>query len=750
MKKKLLSSLFIGTLAFSLAGCASDGAETTNQEGATEAEGGNEELSFNPGSYVGTADGYNGPIELEVTFDEEAITDIKIVSQSETEHVGDVAYDIMFKDMLAANGSGVDLVTGATITSAAVRTAVNDAAEQGEVSDDSIFKKNTVEHEPQDPIEETYDVVVVGGGGAGMMAAAQAAQNGDSVIVLEKAAEVGGNTLVSGGQFQSAMPYLVWDAENPDATTGEYDGETYDKVKSDSGRLDTLRTIVDWNEEPFDGTISEEQPFEPGDVSLLAPRGVHEEYLDTLLELKDEIRAYLDWADPQLKAGTHETELTLFSTPNLHIFQTYYGGLRANADEIEWEYGSHDLVRQVIEGGQELKPWLEDMGASFDDASQITLVGGLWQRQNNFIGSTIDGVEEEGRWATYFRTALNELEVNNEDNQVMNRTTAEHLIVDDSGRVTGVTGKRYDGTEVTIQANKGVILATGGYAANTEMVAEANEYWEEGSLATDNRTTNRHTMQGDGIVMAEEAGADLTGMGYTQLMPLSWIQDGNLSFGGGENVIYLNPTTGERYVNESAERDVLSKAALENGIEVNGVPGVYIEVAHPETAIPGPYPYQDEDVEWRQYIRDLAGAEELLKELGFDITAEQLEETITAYDEYVMSDGGTDLEIEKTGFRNIIGEAEQDENGNYLPDTYEIGEIRIRFMAPAPHHTMGGIAVDEGRRALDGTGQPIPGLYAAGEVSGGIHGGNRLGGNALTEIFVSGRTAANSIAEDAE
>ena len=92
------------------------------------------------------------------------------------------------------------------------------------------------------------------------------------------------------------------------------------------------------------------------------------------------------------------------------------------------------------------------------------------------------------------------------------------------------------------------------------------------------------------------------------------------------------------------------------------------------------------------------------------------------------------------------------QDGTYDKSTYSLDStlLTIRTLAPATHHTMGGLVVDEKRHVLDASGKPIPGLYAAGEVTGGIHGGNRLGGNALTEILVSGRIAATSITQDAK
>ena len=91
-------------------------------------------------------------------------------------------------------------------------------------------------------------------------------------------------------------------------------------------------------------------------------------------------------------------------------------------------------------------------------------------------------------------------------------------------------------------------------------------------------------------------------------------------------------------------------------------------------------------------------------------------------------------------------------DGTYDPASYSLDDavLTIRVLAPATHHTMGGLLVDEHRHVLDTRGRAIPGLYAAGEVTGGIHGGNRLGGNALTEILVSGRIAADSVTQDAQ
>ncbi|MBE5808595.1 MAG: FAD-binding protein, partial [Clostridiales bacterium] len=358
------------------------------------------------------------------------------------------------------------------------------------------------------------------------------------------------------------------------------------------------------------------------------------------------------------------------------------------------------------------------------------------------------GEPEMGRWGSYFAAPMTTLLNANEANQIMLRTTANSLIVED-GRVVGVKATRYDGTEVTANAAKGVILATGGYAANIDMVLEHNVYWSEEYLSTATKTTNRSSQVGDGIVMAQEAGAAVTGLGFTQLMPISWVDNGNLAFGGGNYACWINPTTGHRFVDEGSERDVLSLAEFRNGMEVNGTKGVFLEFYNVEQMMPAPTQLADGDFEGRYYRRTIAELPELFEQLGVTADPDTVIETIKAYDMAVMGQGEYP-DVGKAIASRTVGNVEMNEDGSYNVESYDLENtvMTIRLMAPSTHHTMGGVVVDTSRHVLTADGAVIPGLYAAGEVTGGIHGGNRLGGNAIVEIFVSGRTAAQAVTAD--
>lgn len=733
--KRIVALILILCLVLTFTGCQKTETETAKPEEDKEEVKEEAAISFTPGTYTGKGVGYGGEVVIEVTFSEDAITDIKLVSSKETDHVGTPAFDILFEDIKTHTSTGVDVVSGATLTSNAVLRAVEDAAAQAGC-DKNLLRAGKIPYElkPGEKIVDTFDVVVVGAGGAGVTAAAAAAQNGATVCIIEKEAEAGGNTLVSGCSFQAVLDCLVWDPKDPDATTGvyEYTGETYNKAKSDKGRLDTLRTILNWSEEPFNEKVEDPAAIKSVDDYDLPNRGVHPEYLETLRTLKQQIRAYLDWAEPKLKAGAKETDLTLFSTVELHIFQTYYGGLRLNNDKTKWIYSDYDLVHQLCTEILPTKEWLMDQGSLFQNESSTgTLIGCLWQRINRFIGGKVNGEQIDGKWGAYFAVPLNTVLSANNKNTIMYRTKATELITDGNGRVTGVKAVKYDGTEVEITATKGVILATGGYAYNREMVIESNDYWDKDDLSPDILSTNRPLAMGEGIIMAQKVGAATKGMEFTQLMPLGWVDTGHLAGGTGENVIYISPAgtpnAGKRYVDESAERDVLCQGAFDFG----GEKGLFVEISNAGNRT------KENNVEGRLYICTLEEAAELLK-----IDAETIKNTIVEYDNAVRNDTLEELAVPKSAATALIGNYNED--GSFKED----GLLAVRYLRPSTHHTMGGLVVDTSRRVLDKDGKPIEGLYAAGEVTAGFFAGNRLGGNAVAEIIVSGRIAGESVTKN--
>lgn len=719
----------------------------------------NASIAFTPGTYQASAAGYGGDVRTEVTFSENAITDIRILNQRETAHIGESALPVAAARIKEAGGLGVDAVTGATYSTHAVKAAVLDAAEQAGVTNREAFILRTKEVVPGEPIDGTWDIVIIGGGGAGMCAATQAVQDGNSVLVIEKNAEVGGNTLVSGGVYQSVDHSLVWDINNPEATTAKgFDGRMHNKVRSTVGCINDLKIIADWNEDAFDAEYYKTHEFVAGDIREQSKHGVHQEFLPTLQALKKEIAAYMRYAEPKLARGIPETQLTLFSTSNLHIFQTYYGGLRQSTDKSEWIHGNYELVRQFVEEGEQLKPWLMGMGVGFTD-SQSTLIGALWYRGNTMTGCRTDadgdGTEEfySGNWGSYFAPHIAAVNHGDSSNRIMCSTTANELIFE-NGRVTGVKAVMDDGTEVTAHAKKGVLIASGGYAANIQKVLKTNNYWSRMFLSPTIGTTNRSSLRGDGIDMATAVGAATEGMGWTQLMPLSNVNDGSIAFGGVENAIFVSPATGKRYVDECSERDVLALSSLKNGIEWRGVRGVFIYLT-PGFGF-GPLTMNDNF----GGIAGFGGAsatntlksasctgatmQSVFDELGLDVDAEAVKQTIREYDMAVID--GVAPTPGKAHAPVIMGTARRGADG-YDKSTYDVekANFSIKVLAPATHHTMGGLKVDLDRHVLNEAGEPIPGLYAAGEVTGGFFGGNRLGGNALTEVMASGRIAARTI-----
>lgn len=719
-------------------------------------------VKFTPGTYTGTGKGYGGDVTAQVTFSENAVTEVKVMQQRETAHVGDVAFAPLSELIVKANGTGVDGVSGATCSSHGLKAAVNDAAVQAGVTNLSAFMNAGFQVQASAPIEDEWDVVVVGAGGAGMAAAAQAAQDGNTVLVLEKNAEPGGNTLISGGVYQSVDHSLVWEMERPEATTAiGFDGKMHNKVRATVGCVADLKVILGWNEAPFDAAYYKDHEFVAGDIEEQAKHGVHQEYLPTLQQLKKEITAYLAYAEPKMAKGTPENQLILFSTTSLHIFQTYYGGLRQNVEKNEWIYGDFDLVSQFILEGEQVKPWLMQMGVGFSD-SQSTLVGALWYRGNSMTGATTDfdgdGQMEryQGNWGSYVMAEYSVLKNADSHNALWTSVSANELIFE-NGRVCGVKATKSDGTQVTARAKKGVIIASGGYAANIQKVLKTNKYWSRQYLSPTIGTTNRSSLRGDGMDMAQKVGAALVGEGWTQLMPLGYL-DGSIAYGGVENAIFLSPVDGKRYVDECSERDVLSLNGFMHGIEYDGVRGMFFYITKGFSfgggrggfgGFGGGFGgFGGGDTPGRQYSRKVTELGTFLREMGFETDSAAMVSAIRDYDMALMK-GQQPVPGKRHG-TSIIGDAGRNADGTYNLDSYSLDNttLQIRLLAPSTHHTMGGLKVDLQRHVLDESGKAIPGLYAAGEVTGGFFGGNRLGGNALTEVLASGRIAARAVSAD--
>lgn len=420
------------------------------------------------------------------------------------------------------------------------------------------------------------------------------------------------------------------------------------------------------------------------------------EYQADFKKLQKQIKAYLD-------SGVDY----LFDSVLLHEIQTYLGGKRhdLNGHEI---HGKYELVTTLVNNVLDSVKWLEKLGVKFEH--EVTMpVGALWRRGHKpvepmgyaFIHVLGDWVKAHG-------------------GQILTETKAEKLLLED-GKVSGVIASN-KGSKVTVHA-KATVLTAGGFGANTKMCQKYNTYWPE--IQDDMATTNSPAITGDGIKLGQSVGAALTGMGFIQLMPVSDPVTGELFTGlqtPPENYIMVNQK-GARFVNEYAERDTLARAAIKEGSLFYLIADDKIK----ETA----YNTTQESIDAQVKAGTLYRAdtlEELAKKAGMDSAT--LVDSIKKYNSYV--DAGHDPEFGKSVFNLKCEKA----------------PFYATPRKPAIHHTMGGLVIDTKAHVLNDKNEIIKGLYSAGENAGGLHAGNRLGGNSLADIFTFGRIAAETIAEE--
>ncbi len=385
-----------------------------------------------------------------------------------------------------------------------------------------------------------------------------------------------------------------------------------------------------------------------------------------------------------------------FDSVELMELDTMIGGYGVN---------NIDLVKTLCENSASAIDWLKSIGI---DLSSVGAAGGASVKRIH------RPVDENGKVLSVgaYIVPLLENNVNTYENITLLTNTLANTILTQDGAAVGVVATGKDGETVTVNA-KAVLLATGGFGANSEMV-ESYKPELAGFM-----TTNAAGAQGQGIVMATAIGADTVDMEQIQIHPTVQYDTSALITEGlrGDGAILVN-AEGKRFIDEVGTRDVVSAAEI---AQTGSYSWLIVDqaMADASNVIQG-YIKKGYTFTGNTY-------EELAEAIGVDATA--LAETMNTWNGYV--EAKNDPDFGRTSFANQL-------------NTAPYYAIKV---SAGIHHTMGGLKINTSAEVLDTNGNAIPGLFAAGEVTGGVHGANRLGGTAVTDIIVFGRIAGASAAE---
>ena len=383
--------------------------------------------------------------------------------------------------------------------------------------------------------------------------------------------------------------------------------------------------------------------------------------------------------------------------------------------------GTPELVHYLTDNAYKTVEWMEAQGVKFRDKIGAA-TGSLGQRSHY-------GVAPAGN--AYTSVFENVLKTKYKDRVTfLMECPAQEILTDASGRVTGVKAVRH-GQPVTVKASS-VVLATGGFGANVKFRQEVNTgVWKE--VVLDNRigTTNiNKAAQGDGLVMAKKVGAELIGLSDIQLHPngspgTGLMQDIATS---GRNRIFVN-LNGDRFVSEGAARDTLCKAIFKQPEGTYWL--VMNKLRYPDENKPDKMGVTMKDMLALGRVKRADTLDELAKVIS--VPAANLKAAVAEYNKAASHQ----VEKDKYGFAAT--------NTDDAPMTE--GPWYACRKVPTVHHTMGGVKIDTKAEVIGTNGKPIAGLFAAGEVTGGIHGANRLGGNAIADVYTFGRLAGASAAK---
>lgn len=375
-------------------------------------------------------------------------------------------------------------------------------------------------------------------------------------------------------------------------------------------------------------------------------------------------------------------------------------------DTLIGGHGINDpaLVEALCSNSADAIDWLAEQGIELTSVSSFG--GASVKRIHRPVDSEGKTISVGSYMIPLLQSKCEELGV-----EILLNTTANKILTDADGAAVGIEATNKNGAAVTVNA-KAVILATGGFGANLDMVVEYKP-----DLAGF-MTTNAPGAQGQGIDMAVAIGAGTVDMDQIQIHPTVEANTAALITEGlrGDGAILVN-AEGNRFTDEVGTRDVVSAAEI---AQTGSYSWLVIDQAMVDASsvIQG-YIKNGYTVSGETY-------EELAEAMGVDAAA--FAATMEKWNAAVAA--GVDEEFGRTSFANPL-------------DTAPYYAIKV---TAGIHHTMGGLTINPQTQVLAGDGTVIDGLYAAGEVTGGVHGGNRLGGNAVADFTVFGRIAGEQAA----
>ena len=434
--KKLVSFILVSLLAATcVTGCSSAPAPSAAPESNT---------AYKAGTYTSTQTGMGGPIEVKTTFSDAAIESIEVGDNNETLMVGTEAIRILSEKIVANQSLGVDTVSGATYSSLALINGVKDCAQQAGADIEALQAVKVEEETYADQTHEA-EILIVGGGLSGITAALSAAQNGAQVILLEQKEYLGGNSVLSTGDF------LL------------------------------------------------------GGTSLQAAQGI-----------EDNADDFYQW-------------------------------------QIDDSEGKKDpnQCRMIADNGQTLIDWFESMGVHYNTA-KIDKTDGSEVARGHAVSPNI---------ATAVSTLIGAMEKAGVD--IRYQTRIDTLLVDDNGRVKGVSGTDAEGNRVEY-TGENIVLASGGWGDNNEMIVK---YWGEdydglvygGSKGMDGAMLNAALELGAGLIDMDDKHVDAT----LEVNKHITVTTNIVRNCGG---ILIRQSTGQRFCDEQASHsEVASKVMHELG-----------------------------------------------------------------------------------------------------------------------------------------------------------------------------------------